>query len=278
MTTLRRGNLGADVRELQRLLRTRGATLDLTGEFDDATASAVRAAQSRYGLVVDGLAGPKTLLALQLDGRQPGELGADDLRRAAATLDVPLASVRAVNEIESLGLGFLPDRRPVILFERHIMYRQLRAAGHDANALARHYPNIVNPKRGGYMGKAAEQMRLARASDIDHACALASASWGLFQIMGYHWERLGYASVQDFADAMRLGEPQQLDAFVRFVQTDPALHKALKGQKWVTFASLFNGPAYKDNLYDVKLARAFARYGAEEGEREQETKQEQVPA
>jgi hypothetical protein len=28
MTTLRRGNLGADVRELQRLLRTRGAPPD----------------------------------------------------------------------------------------------------------------------------------------------------------------------------------------------------------------------------------------------------------
>jgi len=264
MAVLRRGNVGADVRELQRLLRTRGARIDLTGEFDDATSSAVRAAQARYGLVVDGLAGPKTLLALQVDGKQPGQLGADDLRRAAAQLDVKLASIRAVNEVESRGPGFLPDGRPVILFERHIMHRQLRAAGHDADTLARHYPNIVNPKRGGYMSKAAEHLRLARALDIDHACALPSASWGMFQIMGYHWERLGYASVQEFAEAMRQGEAEQLDAFVRFVLADPALHKALKGQKWGAFAGMFNGPAYKDNFYDVRLARAFARYDAEE--------------
>jgi hypothetical protein len=264
MAVLRRGNVGADVRELQRLLRTRGARIDLTAEFDDATASAVRSAQARYGLVVDGLAGPKTLLALQLNGKQPGQLGADDLRRAATQLDVKLASIRAVNEVESRGPGFLPDARPVILFERHIMYRQLRAAGHDADALARHYPNIVNPKRGGYMGKAAEHMRLHRATGIDHACALASASWGMFQIMGFHWKRMGYASLEEFADAMRQGEPEQLDAFVRFVLTDPALHKALKARKWATFASLYNGPAYKENLYDVKLARAFARYEAEE--------------
>ncbi|WP_227458713.1 N-acetylmuramidase domain-containing protein [Cupriavidus pauculus] len=264
MTLLRRGDVGAEVRELQRLLRVRGARLELTGAFDDATAAAVAVAQARYGLVVDGVVGNKTLLALQLDGRSPGHLGAEDLRRAAATLDVKLAAVRAVNEVESKGSGFLPDGRPVILFERHIMYRQLRAAGHDADQLARQYPNVVNPVRGGYMGKAAEHMRLAQAAGLDQACALASASWGLFQVMGYHWERLGYANVQVFADAMRIGESQQLDAFVQFIATDPTLHKALKGLKWAAFASGYNGPAYKDNLYDVKLARAFARYEAEE--------------
>lgn len=265
MTLLRHGDVGAEVRELQRLLRVRGARIELTGEFDTATLAAVHAAQEHYGLVVDGLSGTKTLLALQLDGRVPGHLGADDLRRAAATLGVKLSAIRAVNEVESQGPGFLPDGRPVILFERHIMYRQLRAAGHNADALARQYPNIVNPARGGYMGKAAEHMRLAQAAGLDQTCALASASWGLFQIMGYHWERLGHASVQDFADAMRRGEPEQLEAFVQFILTDPNLHKALKGLKWGAFASGYNGPAYKEKLYDVKLARAFTRY--EEAER-----------
>ncbi len=84
--------------------------------------------------------------------------------------------------------------------------------------------------------------------------------------MGYHWELLGFASVEDFADAMRLSEAAHLDAFVRFLLTDPALHRALKAGQWATFARLYNGPAYKENLYDVKLARAFARYQVEEKE------------
>lgn len=109
----------------------------------------------------------------------------------------------------------------MILFERHVMYRQLREADQDADALAARYPNIVNPSRGGYVGKAGEHMRLAQAIAIDRDCALASASWGLFQVMGYHWERLGYPSVQAFADAMQSGEGAQLDAFVRFVTSDP---------------------------------------------------------
>lgn len=263
MTALRRGDVGAQVRELQRLLRRRGAAIELTAEYDAATLAAVRAAQARYGLVVDGIAGPKTLAALQLDGKAPGHLAAADLVRAADALGVPVAAVRAVNEVESLGGGFLPDGRPKILFERHVMYRQLRDADQDADALARRYPNIVNPKRGGYAGGASEHMRLSAAAEIDRACALASASWGLFQIMGYHWQRLGYVSIEAFVDAMRSGEAAHLDAFVRFVMADPALLRALRGQKWGTFANLFNGPAYKDNLYDVKLARAFARYQAE---------------
>lgn len=266
MTILRRGDVGAEVRELQRLLRARGAALDLTAEFDTATLAAVQAAQARYDLVVDGIAGPKTLLALQQDRKRPEHLTAADLRRAADKLGVPLAAVRAVNEVESRGTGFLSDGRPVILFERHIMYRQLGAAGHDADALARQFPNLVNPQRGGYAGGAGEYMRMAAAFQIDATCARASASWGLFQIMGYHWELLGFASVQDFADAMRESEGTQLDAFVRFVQADPVLLRALRAKQWGTFARLYNGPAYKDNLYDVKLARAFARYDAEEME------------
>lgn len=264
MTILRRGSLGAEVRELQRLLRLRGAIIAMSAEFDDATLAAVCVAQARYGLVVDGVAGPKTMLALQVDGKSPGHLGMADLLRAAETLEVPLAAVRAVNEVESRGTGFLADGRPVILYERHIMYRQLRAAGHDADALARKYPNLINPERGGYAGGAAEHMRLASAWQLDADCALASASWGLFQIMGFHWELLGFAKVRDFADAMRMSEGHQLDAFVRFVLADPALLRALRSRQWATFARLYNGPAYKDNLYDVKLARAFARYDAEQ--------------
>ncbi|QOK96347.1 DUF3380 domain-containing protein [Ralstonia pseudosolanacearum] len=263
MTILKSGSTGAEVRELQRLLAGRGFAAPDTGEYDAATVAAVRAAQARFSLVVDGMAGPKTVQALAVGIRQPGHLSAADLQRAADTLGVPVAAVRAVNEVESLGSGFLPDGRPVILFERHVMYRQLMAAEKDADALAVRYPNIVNPGRGGYVGKAGEHTRLAQAIAIDRSCAFASASWGLFQIMGYHSERMGYPDVAAFVAAMQRDEGAQLDAFVRFVSTDPALHKALAGGRWSTFAALYNGPAYKDNLYDVKLARAFARYQAE---------------
>jgi hypothetical protein len=90
-------------------------------------------------------------------------------------------------------------------------------------------------------------------------------SWGQYQIMGYHWERLSYASVLVFVAAMMDSEAAQLDAFVRFIAADAALHKALMARKWADFARIYNGPEYKDNAYDIKLARAYARHAARAG-------------
>ncbi|VVE41341.1 peptidoglycan-binding protein [Pandoraea communis] len=266
MTTLanvlRQGDHGAAVRSLQTALNTFGAAITADGWFGPATARAVMDVQQHFGLVVDGIAGAKTQQALASGARAPGHLTAADLAAAAEKLGVELAVVRAVNEVESLGCGFLPDGRPVILFERHIMYREVGAVGLDALALAERYPNLVNQKRGGYVGGAGEHKRLADASTIHRPSALSSASWGAFQIMAYHWQRLGYESVEAFTDLMRAGEAAQLDAFVRFVLAEPALLKAMKGRKWATVAELFNGKDFAGNLYDVKLDRAYDKYAA----------------
>lgn len=264
MAILRSGDIGAPVAALQRQLNARlAAGIKVDGWYGNATAAAVRRAQQRFGLVVDGIAGPKTMAALAAGEAAGRHLRDTDLLAAAEKLDVPLAAVRAVNEVESRGEGFLPDGRPVILFERHIMYRQLQKVDHDAAALAARYPNIVNVKRGGYAGGAAEHMRLAQATAIDHSCAIESASWGAFQIMGFHWELLGYASAVAYAAAMQANEAAHLDAFVRFILADPKLHKALKARRWPTFAEIYNGPAYRENMYDTRLARAFERYDTE---------------
>ncbi|WP_263143988.1 N-acetylmuramidase family protein [Pseudomonas sp. RIT-PI-AD] len=271
--TLRHGDRGQDVRTLQLNLNRAGAQLTVTGNYDDATEAAVRAFQQRAGLVVDGDAGPKTLSALG-GGQTAHMLRQGALRDAAERLGVPLAAVQAVNAVESSGAGFVPNGRPAILFERHVMYARLKAAPRPGQTpaqrlaelenLVRLYPNVVNPTPGGYVGGNAEHQRLATARQIDDTIGIESASWGLFQIMGHHWSRLGYPSAQAFAQAMGEDEGQQLEAFVRFIETDPALRKALKSRRWAEFARLYNGPAYARNLYDVKLERAFERFSLAE--------------
>ena len=268
-TTLRHGDRSQAVLILQKNLNRQGANLMPDGHYGEATEAAVRAYQLKVGLVADGVAGTKTQASLA-GGDCAQLLRNHDLVNAAERLGVPLAAIYAVNEVESKGKGFLDNGKPVILFERHIMYRQLatpRNAGDDpaelklhADQLAAANPALVNPKPGGYVGGTAEHQRLAMARLIDDTAALESASWGAFQIMGFHWKRLGYASVQDFVTAMTAGESQQLDAFTRFIETDPALHKALKARKWADFAKLYNGPDYLRNLYDTKLQRAFERH------------------
>lgn len=269
MTTLRHGDRSQAVLILQKNLNKHGAKLVADGDYGDATEAAVRAYQVQVGLVADGIVGSKTQTSLA-GGDCAQLLRNNDLVAAAERLDVPLASIYAVNEVESKGKGLLDNGKPVILFERHIMYRQLanpRTAGDDAAELKRHAdqlaaanPALVNPKPGGYIGGTAEHQRLAMARLIDDTAALESASWGAFQIMGFHWKRLGYANVQEFVAAMSAGESQQLDAFTRFIETDPVLHKALKARKWAEFAKLYNGPDYQRNLYDIKLQRAYERH------------------
>ncbi|MCD9118347.1 N-acetylmuramidase domain-containing protein [Pseudomonas bijieensis] len=271
MSVLRHGDRGQEVRNLQQRLNQHGAGLDTDGDFGDATEAAVRNYQRQVGLVIDGIAGTKTALALA--GADCSNLLQHALLvKAAARLGVELAAVMAVNEVESQGSGFLDNGKPKILFERHIMYRQLstpRAPGDDAVDLKAHadqlavaQPNLVNAKPGGYAGGTAEHQRLANARLIDDLCALESASWGAFQVMGYHAVRLGYQSVTDFADRMARDENEQFEAFVRFIEADPTLLKALKGKKWAAFAKAYNGPNYARNLYDTKLERAYQRHAA----------------
>lgn len=265
---LKIGSTGLAVRKLQRRLNADGANPRLVedGDFGPATQAAVIAAQKRHGLLVDGFAGWQTVATLETGRRPRGALHEAAAAAAAERLGVPLATVKAVVEVESRGAGFLPDGRPVILFERHIMLRQLREHGHNADALAAAHPAIVNTVRGGYLGGAAEHSRFDRARLIDAACAIESASWGLFQIMGFHWRTLGYDSAAHFEARMRTGEGEHLAAFARFIEANPAMHKALRSGKWAAFAAAYNGPAYRENLYDVRLARAAERYRALETE------------
>ncbi|GJH39067.1 hypothetical protein CBA19CS91_39940 [Paraburkholderia hospita] len=179
---------------------------------------------------------------------------------AAAKLRVEVALIRAVAEVESSGSGFLDSHRPKILFERHCFYRALKAKGMDADGFAKHMPDICNPVSGGYEGGAHEYDRLELAASIDHAAAYESASWGAFQIMGYHWRALGYTSIDDYVQEMHESEEAQLDAFVRFVLVTPSLVKALRAKDFASFAAGYNGPAYRKFSYDSKMASAYGKY------------------
>lgn len=264
------GDRGDEIGRLQQQLTRAGYPVEVTHIFDAATEHAVMAAQRAAGLVVDGICGPKTFIALR-GSNQPKHLKDADLVAAADKLGVPLACVRAVNEVESRGQGFLmPDSRPVILFERHVFWKRLKQHGIDPAALSpgQFSPNVLSQTPGGYQGGAAEYVRLETAKQIHMLAAYESASWGAFQIMSYHWKALGYESVLDFIARMQRDEAEHLDAFVRFILADSDLLAALKGRRWAKFAELYNGPAYKRNLYDAKLAAAYAKYaGAEKAEK-----------
>ncbi|WP_233574854.1 N-acetylmuramidase family protein [Pusillimonas sp. NJUB218] len=256
---IRLNDTGAHVGDLQRRLYMAGYKLEQTNIYDRSTQAVVRQVQARAKLVVDGIYGPKTEAVLK--GQETGRLlRQSTLSQAALDLEVDLASILAVNEVESRGLGFVRDNLPVILFERHVFWRQLVTRKIDPQPWAKKFPGVVNQARGGYAGGISEYTRLSVAKGINASAAFESCSWGLFQIMGFHAESLGFKSVEEFVAYQQESECNQLRTFVRFILADKDLHRALRQRRWSTFARLYNGPAYADNLYDVKLARAYKRH------------------
>jgi hypothetical protein len=163
----------------------------------------------------------------------------------------------AILSVETRGFGFLPDRRPKILYERHIFASRTK---HKFDAAT---PDISSSSPGGYIGGAAEFDRLARAIQLDRKAALESASWGLGQVMGFNAASLGYANVETMVSQFVGDENAQLDGAVRFLLNNPALHDALKAHAWARVAFFYNGEGFAKNAYDSKLANAHALYSVE---------------
>src|SRR4051812_4238482 len=95
----------------------------------------------------------------------------DSLDESAAIDGIPTAAMWAVIQVESSGAGFLSDRRPKILFERHLFHRATGGRFDDT------HPDISNSSGGSFgAGGAHQYERLAEALRLNRKAALASAS------------------------------------------------------------------------------------------------------
>jgi len=101
---------------------------------------------------------------------------------------------------------------------------------------------------------------------INPDAAMESTSIGLPQIMGFHWERLGYESVGAMWDDFKKSEQHQIDALVRFIESDRMLLKAFVAKDWHKMAFYYNGAGYAAQAYrlgikpyDVQLKEAYEK-------------------
>lgn len=170
---------------------------------------------------------------------------------AAKRLGVPVSVIKAIALVESSGNGFLPDRRPVIRFEPHIFSHQT-AGRYDKTHPALSNP-VFSPQRFGGWPAYDEAVKL------DRLAAIKSTSWGAFQIMGFNYAACGFATPIEFVAAHCKGEQAQLDAFLKFIESN-GLVQHLRNRDWAAFAAKYNGAGYKVNRYDVRIAEAVARF------------------
>ncbi|WP_193336157.1 N-acetylmuramidase domain-containing protein [Devosia beringensis] len=187
-------------------------------------------------------------------------LAQGDVGYAALSIGVSTAVLLAFLEVEAAGRGFDSQNRPKMLFEPHVLWRNLAGKLRDMAAAAgiayakwkRNYPADSYP-------------RLAKAIDIAREQGFRSASYGLPQILGENFKAAGFASAEEMFTAMQQGEREQLLAMVTLLKSwGLAAHLTgkdfSKPDSWRTAVSRYNGKGYEANNYHVKAAAAFVKH------------------
>ena len=192
-----------------------------------------------------------------------GRLIDEDFTQVAELLGCEPAALKAVQQVETGGRGgFFSPGRPAILFEGHIFWTQLKKRGSNPEDYVKGNENILYPKweKGHYKGGIGEYDRLEQARKINRGAADASASWGMFQIMGFNYAACGEESIESFVRSMCESEFKQLLLTANFIKKSSQMLQALQARDWAVFAKCYNGPAYAQNRYDVKLEAAYQKY------------------
>lgn len=204
-------------------------------------------------VVVDGI-GPASQAAIVAAFTNLKAAAVTDSQIAAFALRLGCTTkqLRAVAKVESGGSAFDSAGRPKILFERHIFHR-LTDGQWDGTTFS-------NAAPGGYDVSSWSKLTQAAAKNPD--AAFSSASWGRFQVMGAHWNALGYASPIALAYSTVGDEAGHYELLARFIEknglTDELRALAPVAAACRPFALKYNGPNEAKNNYAGKLAAAMA--------------------
>lgn len=270
-------NLVFDVKTIQRQLnwcliaiQKIPVLLKVDGICGPSTIKAIRAVQAAISATPTGLVEPGSRVSELLgttynkDGfishlllpdpvTQVLLLSEGDFLDAAQRLGCLTAHIKAVVAVESTGSGFFKSKRPKILFEAH-KFSEFTQHRYDLT-----YPSISSQhwNKKLYYGNDGEYDRLYTALCLDSNAALKATSWGLFQIMGFNFASCSFNSVEEMVKSMYVSEGDQLNAFVAYIKS-VGLDNVLRTNQWAIFAARYNGPAYRENNYDVRLQEAYA--------------------
>lgn len=205
-------------------------------------------------VVVDGKIGPASQAAIVAAFTNMRAPAVTDSQIAAFSLRLGCTAkqLRAVAKVESGGSAFDNTGRPKILFERHIFHRLTDGQWDGAP--------FSDPTPGGYDVSSWSKLTQAAAKNPD--AAFSSASWGKFQVMGAHWNTLGYASPIALAYSTVQDEAGSYELLARFIEKMGLLTelRALSpaAAQCRPFALRYNGPSEAKNNYAGKLAAAMA--------------------
>lgn len=218
----------------------------------------------RYAGNIDGLWGRQTKEAIikALEDGPDTKLDSGAYGRCATRLAVSVPQVMAFKDVESAGAGY-EDGKPKLLPERH-WFSQLTDGRFDKS-----HPHLSYPKWGTLPYPVGQQARYAMLLEMIHLdvdAGFQSASYGLFQIMGFHYRTCGYPSPYSFAVAQAYDEETQLKAFESLVVANrwqSKLRACTSDPKTCEpICEVYNGKRFREHNYHGKIAARIAFYQA----------------
>ena len=179
--------------------------------------------------------------------------------KALGQADHELASMLAFVEVETGGRGFDTKTGKILIqFEPSWFRKKVPYAPSGKWSV-----NKVDVQ-------AREWEAFNDAFKLNPIAAMESTSIGLAQIMGFHYKRLGYASVGEMWDDAKTGIETQVRQLVKFIDTDAGLADALRKHDWARVARLYNGAGYKTIArkymrvpYDEAMRNTYIKYRKE---------------
>lgn len=182
----------------------------------------------------------------------------EDFRMVARELEVEVAAIKAVVEIEAgrQMKGFWAPGVPVINFDR-TMFRKYcsRTSAKDG---------VKDTVPRGLKGYALQEWtQLVNARKTSESCANLGTFWGMFQIGGFNYRLCGCETVADFVTLMSYSELEQLELFAAFIANTGMLEN-LRKKDWAGFARKYNGAGYARRRYHTRMAAAYKKYKQQE--------------
>lgn len=179
-------------------------------------------------------------------------------RYEACRIGIEPEALRAFIDVESSGQGFDPATGKIIIQFEPVWFRR-----HEPYAPSGTW-SVNKVER-----QAKEWAAFNNAYSISPEGAMKSTSIGMGQVMGFHYQRLGYKSAGDMWDDAKKGEERQIHQMAEFINTDRKLWTAIRTKDWHTVALRYNGAKYKElaikwgrTPYNISMAEAYARHQA----------------
>jgi len=172
-----------------------------------------------------------------------------EIQSLALEFGVPTSRIQAVKHVESGGVGFDKVTGKIIIQFEPVWFKR---------------KSPYTPSGKWSLNKVERQSQEWEAFNDAFSknpnAAMEATSVGMMQVMGFHWELLGFDSVGKMWDYAKESEHNQLRLGLLFIKSNKKMFKALVNADWKTVAYYYNGEKYYILKYDVKLANAEKLY------------------